>query len=519
VRLRLAEPLAALSLVTDLGMGYPAESAVRAALLATLLAERMGVGEDDRRNVYYASILRFVGCVSTAHEAATMLGGDDIEIMKRMTLVDSERPSEVLSVLLPNAGRDRSALGRARAIADTMVHGKANGVMIMKTHCEVAARLATRCGLDDAVSGALYQIAERWDGKGIPGRLKGDQISLATRFANFAHVAVAATSDGDGDTAGAVKRLAGRSIDPDIADAYLAEAGALDEVTSGADCWERLLAAEPGEPITVPERRLDEVAAAFGDAVDLKTPYLHSHSSGVAELAAGAAQACGCDEATVRTVRLAGLLHDLGRVGVSTGVWERPGPLSVGEWEQVRLHPYHTERILSRSPVLAPLARLAGSHHERLDGSGYHRQSEASGLDRLSRLLAAADTYHALTEPRPNRPGYTPAEAASQLAASHSLDRDAVAAVCEAAGQPRPPRAGRAEHPAGLTEREVDVLRLLAQGLTKKDMAGMLHVSTSTVHTHVVHIYEKIGLSTRAGAALFAMEHDLLRPEYRSFGR
>jgi HD-GYP domain-containing protein (c-di-GMP phosphodiesterase class II) len=518
-QLRLAEPLAALSLVTDLGMGYPPESAIRATLLATLLAERLGVDEDERRNVYYASILRYVGCMSTAHEAAHSLGGDDIAVMNRMTLVDTERPGEVMPALLGMAGRDRPPLGRTRAVVDVMVHGKATGAMIMRTHCEVAARLADRCGLDTAVSSALYQIAERWDGKGLPGRLKGDQIAVATRFATFAHIVVAADhDDGRDGLTGVVRRLSGRSIDPDIAETFLADVAGIMETTSGADCWDRLLAAEPGSPVVVPSRRLDEVAEAFGDAVDLKTPWLHGHSRGVAELAAGAALACRCDDRTVRNLRLAGHLHDLGRAGVPTGIWDRPGALSVGDWEQVRLHPYHTERILSRSPALAPIARLAGSHHERLDGSGYHRSSEAATLDLPARILAAADAYQALVEPRPHRAAAAPADAAVQLAGDRSLDREAVAAVCEAAGQPRP-AAGRTAHPAGLTDREVDVLRLVAQGLTKKDMAGQLHVSTSTVHTHVVHIYEKIGLSTRAGAALFAMEHDLLRPEYRSFGR
>ena len=519
--LRLAEPLAALSLVTDLGMGYPPESAIRASLLACLLAEHVGVADDERRNVYYATILRFVGCVSTAHETAQALGGDDRELLRRMSLVDPLRNAQAGPVLFGLAGRDRGLSGRLRGIGAVMTKGKAFGAMIGRSHCEVASRLAERFGLDPAVSSALYQIAERWDGRGVPAQLKGDQIELPTRFAVLAHTAIEASIEGGVDGAVAVVNgLAGAMLDPSLADAFAGQAAALLDAVSGSDCWERLLAAEPPPHVVVPARRLDEVAAGFADAVDLKSPWLHSHSSGVADLASRAAKMAGCAEDQVGAVSRAGLLHDIGRVAVPSGAWDRAGSLSVGEWEQVRLHPYHSERVLSRSPLLAPLARLAGSHHERLDGSGYHRGAEGRGLDRPARILAAADAFHARTEGRPHRPALSVDDAATALAAeadARRLDRDAVAAVCEAAGQPPPRR--RSSHPADLTEREVQVLRLLSQGLTKKDMASELHLSASTVHTHVTHIYEKIGRSTRAGAALFAMENDLLGPGYRSVDR
>jgi HD-GYP domain-containing protein (c-di-GMP phosphodiesterase class II) len=212
-------------------------------------------------------------------------------------------------------------------------------------------------------------------------------------------------------------------------------------------------------------------------------------------------------EAEIVTARRAGLLHDLGRAAVPTGVSDKAGPLTTAEWEQVRLHPYHTERILARASALASLARPAGMHHERLDGTGYHRGANASEQDRLSRLLAAADAYQALTEARPQRPAYNPDEAARQLE-SESLDRDAVAAVLSAAGHSS---RGRRAWPAGLSDREVEVLRLLARGMTMKAISEQLFISVSTVHTHVAHLYEKTGVSTRAGAAVFAMGNDLLQ--------
>jgi DNA-binding CsgD family transcriptional regulator len=211
-------------------------------------------------------------------------------------------------------------------------------------------------------------------------------------------------------------------------------------------------------------------------------------------------------------VRLAGLLHDVGRLSVPTGIWNKPGPLSRSEWERVRLHAYHAERVLAQTPLLAAVARIAGTHHERLDGTGYHRGAAAAQITMPARLLAAADTYHALCEDRPHRRALAADEAAGELqrmAQAGALDRDAVRAVCEAAGHRVKKRSGG--WPAGLSDREVEVLRLLARGQSEKQIAKALFISPGTVHTHVVHIYEKIEVSTRAGAALFAMEHDLLR--------
>ena len=186
-------------------------------------------------------------------------------------------------------------------------------------------------------------------------------------------------------------------------------------------------------------------------------------------------------------------MHDLGRVAVPTGVWERPGPLRPEEWELVRLHPYHSGRILARSPVLAPLGLVASRHHERTDGSGYPAGVRAAELDGAACLLAAADVLHALGEPRPHRPALDPPQA-SRVLSGLPLDRDAIRAVLDAAGAP----AALPPLPADLTERELEVLRLLVAGRTKREIAAELVISPSTVHTHTVHIYAKCGVSTRA---------------------
>ena len=194
-----------------------------------------------------------------------------------------------------------------------------------------------------------------------------------------------------------------------------------------------------------------------------------------------------------------------------SGIWDRTGPLSGSDWERVRLHPYLTERVLDRCGPLQPFVQVAVHHHERVDGSGYHRGVSGDQLTQLARLLAAADAFHAMGEERAHRPALTAEDAAGCLLDDVDGGRFAraeVDAVLGAAGQlPRLPNVPR---PAGLTEREVDVLRLIARGQVNKQVAAELGISPKTVGHHVEHIYAKAGVTTRAGAALFAMENGLL---------
>jgi HD-GYP domain-containing protein (c-di-GMP phosphodiesterase class II) len=265
--------------------------------------------------------------------------------------------------------------------------------------------------------------------------------------------------------------------------------------------------------LTIRQDELDGALAAVADFADLKSPFFRGHSTGVAGLVVAAAGAAGLSDADAVAIGRAALVHDVGRVGVPSGIWDRPGSLSAEQWERVRLHPYLSERVLHRCALLSPFADLAARHHERADGSGYHRGASGDQMSLSARLLAAADAYHAMTEHRPHRPALTPADAASQLLdevdAGH-FSRVEVDAVLDAAGQvSRPPRVAR---PGGLTEREVDVLRLIARGHANKEVAATLGISPKTVGHHIEHIYAKADVTTRAGATLFAMEHGLLSP-------
>jgi HD-GYP domain-containing protein (c-di-GMP phosphodiesterase class II) len=277
------------------------------------------------------------------------------------------------------------------------------------------------------------------------------------------------------------------------------------------DVHAAVLAAEPRPHVSIHPGRLPDVAESFGDIADLKSPWFLGHSRGVALVARDAAARLGLDDAALRDVYAAGLLHDLGRVGISNAVWERAGPLSAPAWEQVRLHPYHSERILARSRALRPLADIAGRHHERLDGSGYHRGSAAREIPLPARVLATADAYQAMTQARPHRAAISPDEAAGRLrdeARAGRIDTLVATAVLDAAGH-RLPRV-RAAVPAGLSDREVEVLRAVAGGLTNRQIAERFSISPRTAEHHVQHIYTKVGVSSRAAAALFAMEHGLI---------
>jgi HD-GYP domain-containing protein (c-di-GMP phosphodiesterase class II) len=468
----------------------------------------MGLDDEKASHAYYTTMLRYVGCTAPMPEYAASMGVADTDMRPRGDMTDMTNPKEAFSLLF-SLGGGLPAWRRPAVWAGVMLRGRSAAPAGVRSDCEVAARMARRFRLHENVATALYQTFERWDGHGLPNGMAKEAIALPARLANVAFAAVMFHDAGGRESAvDALRRWTGRSLDPEITASFLQRSDELLATVESEDCWLDALTCEPAPHQTVPEQRLDEVISGFGDFVDLKSTYLHGHSAGVAALAEAAGRACRLSEADTTALRRAGWLHDLGRAAVPTMVWEKPGPLTMAEWELVRLHPYHTERMLSRSSALAPLAQLAGMHHERIDGSGYHRGAPAAAQTRTARILATTDVYQALTSDRPHRPGISPEAAARVLEAQPGLDRDSVTAVLDAAGQ-RPGR-GRLPWPAGLSDREVEVLRLLARGRSMRQIADTLFISQSTVHTHVAHIYEKAGFSTRASAALFAMENGLL---------
>ena len=506
---RAAEVIGSLSLATDLGVGVPLEHGLLSTLMAVRLADRLGVDEETAQSVFYSCLLFYVGCTASAELAADVFGADDALTTYGTPVRFGSRVEMVGGMLRAVAPPGGSVLTRAIQLARLPRLAREIGEH-SRGSCEVAQMLVARLGLPAAIGDLFGYTDERWDGKGIPGRAAGDGIPLAMRIVQVARDATFQALLADESTAvEVIADRAGHAFDPQVADALVA--GGVEMFSSEADrsLWETVLDAEPATRITLAGGAIDTALAAIGDFADLASRYLVGHSSAVSRLAGLSAECCGLDPAAVQLVRRAARVHDLGRVAVPVRVWNHPGPFAAGDWEQVRLHAYYAERVLSRMSTLAAVADVASFHHERLDGSGYHRGAVAREISRPARLVAASDVYAAMTAARPHRAGSAPAGAAEAIAEevkAGRLDAEAVAAVLAAAGQPVPIFA----RPAGLTEREATVIGLLARGLQTKQVAAALGISVKTADRHIQNVYAKIGVSTRAAATLFAMEHDLV---------
>jgi DNA-binding CsgD family transcriptional regulator len=261
---------------------------------------------------------------------------------------------------------------------------------------------------------------------------------------------------------------------------------------------------------------LDDALVVAADFIDLKSPYMGGHSRRCSQLAADAARVLGFSEEAVTTLRRAALVHDFGTTGVPNSIWDKPGPLTRAEFDRVELHPMLTEQMLRRSPALAVLSPIASAHHEKCDGSGYHRRVRVDGADPGACVLAATDVYVGMTTERADRPPLAATDAADELrrlASRGVLEPRAGRAVLVAAGhgEPQASMGRRPENPGGLSRREVDVLSLAAKGLTTQQIADRLFISPKTADHHIQHIYTKIGVSTRGAAALWAMQNDVVR--------
>jgi HD-GYP domain-containing protein (c-di-GMP phosphodiesterase class II) len=500
--LRVVELLASLSLATDLGTGQPLGHGLSTSLLAVSLAREMECSPDQVRCVQHVALLRFLGCVADASERAQMAGGDDLSLLAAIGSVVNGSKGQVLQALVGVVGQNQPLGTRTRLLGAAITDSESEARSVA-AHCEVAAMLARRLGLNEQVILTLGHAYERWDGSGFPGGLAREQIPVESRIVVVARDADLLARDGQ-DVIDTLRRRQGKAYDPQVVSAFARLAPNRHEAE-----WNEVLVAEP-EPVEH-LADLDRALAAVADFVDLKSPWTRGHSPRVAELAGQAGRLMDVTETEIQRLKRAAMVHDLGRVGVENGIWDKPGPLSTSEWEKVRLHPYLTHRILSRCESLATLGELASSHHERLNGSGYHRQSSGEQLSVPARVLAAADMLAALTAARPHREAMRLEEAADIMqteVAGGLLDRNAVNSVVAAAEGQTARR--RPSHPGGLTEREVEVLRLLARGYTNRLAGEELFISPKTVGHHVENIYAKIGVSTRAGATMYAMEHRLL---------
>jgi HD-GYP domain-containing protein (c-di-GMP phosphodiesterase class II) len=420
------------------------------------------------------------------------------------------RPSQLLTWSLTSVGAGRSLAERVRLFAQLPVAAARGRMVDLHTHWLTADALADQLGLGEEVRRSLRESFERWDGKGAAG-LARDGIDLTARVVSLADVVTAFHDDGGLDDALAVSRARrGTQFDPDLVDLFCSHATHVFDGLEPGTNWDDVLAAEPVLERRLTEPELDDALAAVGWYADLKSPWTLGHSGTVAQLVAGASAAVGLTGQRAVDVRRAAWVHDLGRLGVPNSIWDKATPLTRAETERIRLHPYLTERMLASSPALARLGAIAVQHHERLDGSGYPRGLSGEAVSAEGRLLGAADTYAAITEPRPHRAALPPDAAARALrdrARGGTLDAEAVEAVLAAAGHPT---RRRHSYPAGLTRREVEVLRLLARGLSNREIARELSITPRTAGTHVEHIFTKADVRNRAAAAWFATRHGLM---------
>ena len=509
--IRLAELVAALSLGIDLGFGQPMEHVLRQCLIALRLADQVGLDDADRAAVYYAALLVNVGCHTDAHEQAKWMG-DDIALKSKKFEPETSAFRQMTD-MMRMVGAGSPPLHRIRTGFSFAVSGRKDFDGMIAQHARLARVLGEQLDLPGPTLAALGASYERWDGHGWPGKLAGESIPMTARIVQLAEfVEVAHRSEGVEAAKRVAESRSGTQFDPRLVSTLCDDADKLlGDLDAGS--WDAVIGAEPSLAIVLTEDECDAALIAIASFVDLKSPYTLGHSQAVADLAATSGARLSLSTEDIRTLYRAALVHDFGRLGVSNAIWDKKGPLGAGEWERVRMYPYYGERMLQQSETLAPVARIAVQHRERLDGSGYPRGLQGSAISRSARIVGAADAYQAMREPRPHRPALSADVAAEELRGevrAGRLDADAVDAVLTAAGH-RVVR--RREGPAGLTAREVEVLRLLAQGMSNRDIAARLVITPKTAGNHIEHIYTKIGATNRTAASVFAMQHGLLPEE------
>ncbi len=506
--MRLAEVVGAFAMATDLGLGQPLEHMLRSTVIATRFAEHLGATPAEQEATYWTTLFFTAGCIGVSFELSSVFG-DDIGFRADMYAVGSSNLDR-LRYIVGKAGGDRPLPSRVKTKAGFLVGGFDKFTRVFLAHCAVSAEMARRLGLGELVVTSLLQTFEQPNGKGIPNGLVDDEILLPIKIANLANVVEARDrAAGWQATCTMAAEMSGIDLSPALVEAWERCA---EEILAGVDAessWDEVVGvSSPGHNVLT-IAQLDDALELLADFADLKSPWFTGHSRAVASLAVAATKELGLPESDQTTVRRAGLLHDIGRTGVPNHLWDKPAMLTAAEFEKVRLHAYYTDRVLHRAGRLALLSSIASAAHERHDGTGYPKAAGPTA-PLLARVLAAADTYHAMIEDRPHRAALTRDAAATELreeARAGTLDPAAVDAVLAAAGHHvrRTPDA-----PAGLTPREVEVLGLAARGLTTKTIAASLGIAPKTAGTHIERIYQKIGVSSRAEAAMFAMRHGLV---------
>jgi len=506
---RRNEVIGVLSLATDFAIGQPLGYGLRSAIASVALAKHMGFAQAVQVEAFYHGLLRYCGCTAET-DKLNALFGDEIAVRKDFSVIDPADGPEFVRVLMQHVGPARADHPPIEHGDETFINVVGQTVSVFSAHCEVAARIGARLGLSVNVQNNLRQLYERWDGHGFPNHVAGEAISVPVRLVLVVQDALALLDVMPMERVGPViSERSGGPYDPEVAKAFVPLLPHLLAPASDEEAWQSAMAFDAGGDAILHEDEIDAVSEVIADFIDLKSPLIAGHSRAVAELADRAAEVARKSEVERNEVRRAALWHDIGYIAIGG-----TARLDAAEGsEQTRLHPYFAARMVPHAPGLAAIGSIIEQHHERLDGSGFHRGVRGSDLPPEGRLLAVAEAYQNLIEDRPFRVTLTPAQAATRLGeeVTHgTLDGEAVVAVIEAAGQGK--RRKKVPFVAGLTAREVDVLQRVARGATTRDIGLDLGISPKTVDNHIQSIYGKLGVNTRGGATLFAMEHGLLRP-------
>ena len=404
--LRLSELLGALSHALDITEGQPEGHCVRACWIGIGIGREIGLPEPQLRELYYTILLKDLGCSSNAARICELYLTDDVSFKRDFKTVGESLP-QVLRFVLSHTGLKAGLAERFRAILNIVQNGGRYAQELIETRCQRGAEIARQLRFSEAVAGGIQSLDEHWDGRGKAAGLSGPDIPVYARIALLSQVAdVFHTGAGPASALAEVRARAGTWFDPALAAAFVRTAAAPGfwETLAAPDLGERIFALEPVHDVQpVDADHLDDIAAAFARVVDSKSPYTAGHSSRVALFTDMIAEALGMSPERRRWLQRAALLHDIGKLGVSNSVLDKPAKLDDAEWVLMREHPVHSERILSRISAFRDIARIGGAHHERIDGKGYPRGLKGDQICRDTRIVTVADIFDALTAERPYR--------------------------------------------------------------------------------------------------------------------
>ena len=406
VSVRLAEVLGALSRALDLTEGQPPGHCVRCCWIGVTIGRRIGLPDHLLHDLYYALLLKDLGCSSNAARICALYMADDLTFKKDFKLLDGSLP-QVLRFVLSHTGASAALAERFRSVVNILQNGGRISNELIETRCQRGAEIARQMRFTETVAQGILDLDEHWDGSGKPLGAAGTDISIVARIALLSQVVdVFQISSGRKAAMAEVKHRTGDWFDPQVAAAFL-------EIAADEGFWETLarddieafvLAMEPGrQAIMADEDYLDDIAEAFAHVIDAKSPYTSGHSDRVAVFTDLIAEELGFDMGKRRWLKRAALLHDIGKLGISNSVLDKPGKLNDDEWVSMKSHAELSQSILSRISAFADLSRVAGAHHERLDGKGYPKGLAGDEIDLDTRIISTADVFDALTADRPYR--------------------------------------------------------------------------------------------------------------------